>query len=436
MRARVNVYNMGTNRGPGGLLGCIEDAANIGFSENVNDAGEGFFTLPYNHWAHSYLSPLNTHIQFQRQETPTDAWTTVGWQLLKDYDSGSSDTVYKTQDYLSLFDDVLTSLKTAFTGAKVSDILQSVASVGIHATYDSTIDPTSRLGFVSMGHIDSTAATATFMSDYQSRLALMKQAVGILQEGSSSRPIFSISRTSPFTFDFYANKGSEHPELDMVYGVALQDFRLRGDYDQIASEIKGIGQKLSGSTILYSTQTAIPRSSFGIIQRAVLFNLLPDQAALNKLTLSEAVAAAYVNKSLILVPRQRGGLAPYAGYALGDSIPVTIARGKTQLDRAYYTIWGLQWLAFANGTEQTRLIPEPENKGLAGIATAPKLPIPSPSPKPTPIPVKVVPPVTRGPVGPIKPPTAPPAGPTPPAPPVTFVPPVTLRPGTRTPGVK
>lgn len=513
MRCRVNVYGMGTNRGPGGLIASIEDVSEVGWAEYANQPGESYFTLPYNHWANAILRPLQTHIEFQRQKDLSSPWVSIGYNLLSDCDSTAWDTVWYGDDYLSLFGGSDTALKTTYNNQACSAIIQTEALAAIRQSGTTATDPNSRLGFVSVGHIDVTSTTATLMSDYQSRLSLMQQAssmvrgasvpagvanignpdfetgdltgwtaaaggasnsvtvvtggysgtyraklhyvnapaptlndnthivcapgdyinvdcllsaktyvqvvwftaggVGITSSGdfltpganpgrvsnllgpapataayaifgvwppvtgdsyvddvhayrmvTATRPIMTVSRTPPFTLDFYGNKGAEKPGIPLEFGEYINNYRLRGNYGSVATQILGIGQRQGGATILYSTQTALPPSQFGIIQKPTFYPLLPDQQTLDKLAYADAQTAAQTNRDLAMVFRNNT-LGPYEGYAIGDSLPVTISRGPVSLSGAYYTVWGIQWVGHRDGSESTNLITLPEAAGIS-----------------------------------------------------------------------
>ena len=538
MRSRVNLYTMGAGRGPGDLIGCIEDAEEVGWAEYANDKGESYFTLPYGHWAHDYVLPLATHIEIQRQASVGQPWVSLGFNLVADDDITADDTVYYGDDYLSLFASSFTPLKTKYSKVTTSAIIQAEAQAaisqsgvtsattanlgyyakpaamaiheavggknqqegdtvtiaangtiprlggwisgyltncnvrfyvrdsdtdtilgqtatvamagvafkvanilrreypviattsvtagqhvrfgwvaenthalqyaatgtssltGTHYTKKNTgtlgstlpgsmagatteagaigaygyfvasaVSSDSRLGFLTIGHIDTTAMTTSIPeSDYQSRLELMRNMAQITQAGTSTRPIMTVSRSSPFTFDFYANKGQERPELQLDYGGLVNGFHVRGGYGLLATQILGIGQQLSGSTILYSSQTSMPSSTYGLIQKPVVFSLVLDQASLDSMTKTEALKAAQLNKDLYLLIRSNA-LAPYAGFAIGDSMPVMIHRGKASLTRAYYTLWGMEWLAHGDGSEELRMVWLPEVGGTAAAQT-------------------------------------------------------------------
>jgi hypothetical protein len=354
------------------LIGLIEDATDVGFSSYANDKGEAFFSLPYGHWAHDYIAPLNTHMEVQRQASPSSAWVTVGWALVSECDSTQNDTVYYGDDYLTLFSTSISGLATTYTAIACDQIIQweallAIKQNGLSGTAGGlgATDPNSRLGFLTTGTIEATATTATVVSDFQSRLDLMRGVVQIQQQGTTTRPMIYVSRTGPpFTFNFALNKGAEKPGLVAEWGGLINGFRLRGGYGQIATAVYGIAQRRGGATIMYAYNEAVPPATYGIIQRPVVYAVLPDQATFNKIVASEGKRTSQINRDLAVVFRSNNGLGPFEGYEVGDSVPVTIKRGKVSLLQAYYTIWGIEWVGHRDGSESTSLVLLPEAGGL------------------------------------------------------------------------
>jgi hypothetical protein len=370
MRARVNLYAMGTNHGPGGLITCIEDASEIGLSSYANAPGEMFFTLPYDHYAQSLLLPLQTHVQVQRQENEGSAWSTIGWGLVSDYDALPNSTVWYVDDYLALFDGSLTALDANYKGVAIHSILQSEALMAIRQSGTTSISADSRLGFIAMGNVDTTATSTSITTSYQGRLSFMRQLCQIQQAGTSTRPIMTVGWTAEtppfgFTFNFYTNRGQNRPEINLEYGGLVSNFRTRGGFGNMATQIMSIGQKQDGAAILYSTATYLAPATYGIIQKPTFHTLLPSQAALDALAATDARQSGQANRDLS-VTLLSGALAPFAGYVIGDAVPITILRGNVALDHAYYTIWGLVWRGHDGGSEDTQLLILPRDEGISG----------------------------------------------------------------------
>lgn len=357
MRARVVVHTLGAGRGPGGTVTVIEDAIDVGHSEYANDAGESFWTMPYSHWAHGQVLPLRTHVHIQRQSNAQAPWKTVGWHLVSDHDSTDDDTVYYGDDYLSLFRGSLTDLKTKYTDQPISDIIESEAQKAIyqHPPLYTSQDPNSRLGFMTVGQVDAVTESTPAFSDYQPRLDFMISLVNQSRAGGPTHPTMLISRDAPFTFNFYKNLGVDRPEIHLEYGGLVNSFRMRGGYGALASEIKAVGQTITNSTTLFSDQVGTTPKLYGIIQKAAVYPVVVNQTALDRMTLNAARQSAQLNRDLALVIRS-DALGPYDGYQIMDSFPVTIKRGKVNLDHEWYTLWGLEWIGHKDGSEQLSMV--------------------------------------------------------------------------------
>ena len=359
MQSRVVLREMDAERGPAGIICFLEDADEVGIAAYVNSAGECYWTLPYSHWAHALIRPLQTHVDIQRRANAQDVWTTIGSYLVVDHDSTEDDTVFYGDDYLSLFANSLTALETHYTDIEPWEIIRTEAQAAITQNNDTPTvqNPDSRLGFVTVGRIDGVIGgidndgidPITIDTSDQSRLDFMVQVASTLDD---RLPQLRVS-AEPFEFEFCMHPGVDHPDMALLYGDKVDSFRLRGGYGAMATTTKAVAQALAGVTVLYSTQTPVDTSLYGISEKAVLFNNVPNQASLDRRTAYAAKQAAQLNRDLAL-SIVSGAMAPFDGYALLDSFPVTIHRGRVDLDSAYYTIWGLEWIGHRNGSETLR----------------------------------------------------------------------------------
>jgi hypothetical protein len=345
---------LGATRGPGRLIACIEDALNIGHSQYANDSGEAFFTLPYNHPMIGMVREHVTHVQIQRQANSQAKWRTVGWHLVDDRDSTPEDSIKRASDYVSLLDKTDTAVDTEYADQEVGSILSTEAANAIAA---GGVD--AKLGFMTVGHIDQSGQTSTFSSAYQSRLAFMKAVVQTCRIGTQ-RPVMDVTfdreavGVPDFAFTFYKNRGVDRPEIPLRWGIEIDGFRELSGGSTMATHLKAIAQSLTGSALLFSEQDGASSHLYGYMEKPVQYAGVPDQESLDRTCLADAKLAAQLDRDLALSIRP-GALGPYEGYELGDSFPVTINRGDVHLNQAWYTLWGLEWLALPDGTE--RLLP-------------------------------------------------------------------------------
>jgi hypothetical protein len=100
-RSRVRVVLKaadGGNRGPGTLVGVIEDPTNLGFRTVINAPGEVYFTLPASHPQAGVCEPWQTHYAVQQYRN--GAWVDLANGWLTDFDAGENDIIIYGLDYL------------------------------------------------------------------------------------------------------------------------------------------------------------------------------------------------------------------------------------------------------------------------------------------------------------------------------------------------
>jgi hypothetical protein len=343
--------SFGGFKGPGDLLAQIEDSREIGLAEYANTSGERYFVLPWDHWAHDYISALKTHVEVQRRND-VGAWVTLGWGLVVDNDSTPWETIYYVDDYLARFqfsdsskDQEYANVTLAGTDTSIlnSEVIDALSVPAVNNI----------LNFISIGHIDTDTATADLQYPYTPHLQTMQAVMQISQAGTSDRPVMAVSRDTPFELTYYKNAGSDK-SIDLHYGGIISDFRALGGWGNLYTAVKAVGQV--GTEVLYSDQTSSLADTYGHIEKAIIFANVKDQAALDALALNEINPDAVLDRDVAIVVLSNE-LAPYDGYEMADSIQVTIKRGKVDIDHAWYTIWGHEWIATpGNGAEQLSLI--------------------------------------------------------------------------------
>jgi hypothetical protein len=347
-KARVTLYDIAaSNRAPQNVKAIITDAKDIGVSAYANEGGEAFFTLPWNHPQIAEIQPWLRHYKIERQHPVSAAWSVIGVGMLDEFDATKDEVIAYGRDYLSLFDSSISGSNTSYTGQNIGTIIQAEISGAItQAGYTTGKSVTN---FITLGTIDTTSTTVTVLTSYQERLQFVRQLTEVLQSDSSVRPIASVSRTSPYTFTFDDNAGSDKTNLRLELGGLLNDFRYVPGYADFATRGFGIGQKREGASVLFSQQPYASESTYGLSQKATVFLDIVDQSALDRKVKRYARDLATVGKNLAIGLRL-GQLGPFDGYELADSIPIYINRGIVSLNDLY-TVWGLEWIAKKDGSE-------------------------------------------------------------------------------------
>lgn len=340
----------GTGRGRGTLKAVISDAKDIGASEFANQPGESFFTLPWNHPMISECQPLLRHIEIDRLSSSGD-YIAIWSGYLNDYDATEDEVVFYGEDYLSTLTASITGSNSSYTSKTIGFMIGDQIIQG----------PNARLAFMNIGSIDATTTTTSVLTSFQPRLEFFAQLAEISAAGTSNRPIIQIGPRSSATpsFTFNQNQGSNKDAILLEYGGLVNGFRYLPGWARVRSDIYAIGQKREGATLLFSHQTAIAASTYGDLQQATVFIDIVDQAALDKRTLRAARKAARIGKDLSLSTRV-GGLAPWDGYDLGDSIRVKIDRGIVSVND-YFTVWGQEWIGKNDGSEELFLSITPKD---------------------------------------------------------------------------
>lgn len=348
---RVRLWDIdASDRGRGSQVAMIEDAIDIGVSAYANEAGEMFFTLPWNHPQISECLPLQRHYEVTRLNATTGDYDLVGSGLLEDQDATPDEVVFYGIDYLGLFSKNISAANQSYTNTLIGTIInnQFTDTVSVVSTFEHYVK----------GTIDATSRSVTVITTFEERLTFWRGLLEILAAGGTTRPIMTVSRSYPATFDFDDNKGSDKEDVRLEYGGAVLGFRHLLGYSQRATRIRAIGVKREGASVLYSDQAYGDTATFGRLDISGLFTDLINQAELDDKALS-ALKDAYNRGGNLVMSLAQGYLAPWQGWDLGDSVPVVIERGIVSIDDLY-TIWGMEWIGRRDGSESLYLDLQPK----------------------------------------------------------------------------
>jgi hypothetical protein len=343
---RVRLWDMTANRNRNNQVALIDDAGDIGVSAYANEGGEMFFTLPMNHPQIAEIQPWLRHYEVSRLDIATGTYSAIGVGLIDDYDASPDEVVVYGRDYLSLFELSISSANTSYTNATYSSIITAELSAAI---FQPSVTTKSVTRHISLGTISSVSETTTVLTSYQRRLEFLRELLLIMASDDSTRPIISVSRTSPFTVNFGANVGSDKNNVRLEYGGAVNGFQFNPGFSDFATFVDAIGQKREGASILFSAQTYADASVYGVIQRGEVFIDIVNQAMLDRRTKRAARRVGTPNKNVSLRIGS-GKVAPVTGWDIADSVPVVIDRGLVNIN-ALYTIWGWEWIGKKDGSE-------------------------------------------------------------------------------------
>jgi len=335
-----------SDRSRGTLKAIITDARDIGVSSHANEGGELFFTLPWNHPSIQECDPWERHYEVTRLNRISGGYDVVGVGLLDDTDEDPNDVIIRGRDYLSLFDSSISGANTSHTSQEYGAIISTQISAAIFQPSFTTKSVTRH---ITLGTIDNTSQTTTVITSYQPRLEFVRSLLDIYQSDSSVRPIVSVTRSTPFTFSFQKNAGVDRTQQRFEFGGLINDFRYVPGFADFGTQAFAVGQKREGATLLFSSQGYASETTYGIIQKGTLFIDVVNQSALDNKAKRFARDIGTVGKNVALGIRL-GGVAPWGWGELGDSLPVVINRGRTQVN-GLYTVWGQEWIGKSDGSE-------------------------------------------------------------------------------------
>lgn len=348
---RVRLWDIGASRGRGNQVAVIEDAIDIGVSAYANEAGEMFFTLPWNHPQITECDPLERHYEVTRLNATTGDYDVVGTGILEDYDAVADEVTFYGIDYLGMFTKNITQSNQSYTGTLIGTIINNQFT-------DIKALGNSPFAHYVTGTIDATSRTVTVITTFDERLSFWRGLLEILAAGGTTRPIITTTRSYPVTFSFDDNKGSDKEDVRLEYGGAVLQFRHILGYTNRATSIRAIGVKREGASVLYSSQAYGDPATFGALYMPGLFTDLINQAELDDRALS-ALKDAYDRGGNLSMSLAQGYIIPWSGWDLGDSIRVVIDRGVVSVNDLY-TVWGMEWIGRRDGSESLYLDLQPK----------------------------------------------------------------------------
>ena len=181
---------MGASRGPGSVVGIIDDAKNVGASDYANEPGELFFTIPLTHPLAGSISPLQQHYELYRygaaapwdlQAVQPEGWRRVASGLLDDYELTKDEMVVYGTDYKGLLEATISAANTSYTSTQIGSIVGAQISAGRN-------EANSRYGWMTAAvFVTLATATTTVITSYQPRLSFIADLASILMSNSSVR---------------------------------------------------------------------------------------------------------------------------------------------------------------------------------------------------------------------------------------------------------
>lgn len=362
-----------TDRGRGNIAAVIHDAKNVGVSSYLNEGGELFFTLPFNHPQITECVPLERHYRVDRFDEEAGRYITLGQGLLEDYEATAEETVFYGLDYMMVLTKTITT-PTTTTTLTYND--KTFKHIYIDQMTQAVNAADSRLGFIDF-RADSTgwshllseplvinAATTTYdiFTGGESRGLFLSNVANIAMEGNTSKIVFGNtleSDTEVYNGFFCDMNWSPTPNSNIVleYGGNVKSFLYSPNFRSLITKslvvATNIYNAISPSKIWSSvaTGTAAPTSTYGVIEAVSLEQDIVSQAEVDRKAKYRLYQASPEKIKMISVAIRDGSIIPYKRYRLGDDIKVRIQRGNVNLD-TYLTLRGQRYFASTDGTEE------------------------------------------------------------------------------------
>jgi len=360
---RITLWDMtGSGRGRGTVRAVISDAKYIGVSSYLNEGGEAFFTLPYNHPQIAECLPLERHYRIDRWDEEDAVYRTVGTGILQDYQATDNETVFYGIDYMAALNQTLTdvsavisnpSTTVTYDNKTISEIWQSELSAA-------RTGANSRLGFVTVeGTINAATKTYDIFTAGEQRGEFLFNMAAIAQEGTTSKVVFGNrieSSTQSYNSFFLDMNYATTPNnsVRLVYGWNVKRFSYSPNFRNLRTRAVLIATSIFGTTsskIWSDYATSALASTYGTIDRVDIQEDLISQESVS------ARAAYNLNESsperlkVINLAVVDGAIIPYKNYNLGDDVRVVIKRGLVNID-TNVTLRGQQWVGREDGSEE------------------------------------------------------------------------------------
>lgn len=359
---RITLWDMtGTGRGRGSVKAVISDAKYIGVSSYLNQGGEMFFTLPYNHPQIAECVPLARHYRVDRWDEEDGIYRTVGTGILQDYSATDNETVFYGADYLTVMNQTLTDTASATSGSTVT--YNNVTFSSIFQSEMSSVknQANSRLGFISVEPtINASTSTYKIFTAGEQRTNFLANVAGIAQAGTTSKVVFGnrIETSSQSYNSFFLDMNyatTANNSLRLVYGQNVKRFSYSPNFRSLRTRAVVIATSIfNGITptkIWSSFATSSLQSTYGVIDRLDLQQDIISSANVSAraaYNLYQSSPDKIKNINIALVD---GAVIPFKSYKLGDDIRVIISRGAVSID-SNLTLRGQEWVGREDGSEQ------------------------------------------------------------------------------------
>jgi hypothetical protein len=361
-----------TDRGRGNLAAVIHDAKNVGVSSYLNEGGEMFFTLPYNHPQLSACVPLERHYRVDRFDEEDGRYVTLGQGLLEDYEATDNETVFYGLDYMMVLQRTITTPSTTtlvtYNDKTFANIYQTEMTQAIGET-------NSRLNFIDYNSgttwshtasyplvINSATTTYDIFTGGEPRGSFLTNLANIAMEGTTTKVAFgnTLESDTELYNGFFCDMNwspAQNNNIVLEYGGNVKAFSYSPNFRSLLTRARVVATSIANNvspTKIWSsvaTGSAAPVSTYGIIEAVFLEEDLATQAVVDSKARYRLYQSSPEKIRNISIAIKDGSIIPYKRYKLGDDIRVRIERGNVSIN-TNLTLRGQRYIASTNGTEE------------------------------------------------------------------------------------
>ena len=357
---RISLWDTtGTGRGRGDLRATIKDAKYVGVSSYLNEGGEMFFTLPYNHPQIAECLPLERHYSVERFDEVDLIYRTIGNGILQDYVATDDEVVFYGIDYMTVLNQTLTDPTAALGGATVTydnKTLGYIVQAELSAAQAAT---RSRLGFINIeATVHGSVTTYDIFTAGEPRTDFIRNVCEIAQEGLTTKVVFGnrIETTSTSYNNFFVDQNYStaiNNKLTLSYGANIKRFSYSPNFKSLRTKalVISTNQFLAASSRVWSSvATSALSSTYGVIERLDIQQDVVSTASATKKATQNLYESSPEKIKEITVSIVDGSIVPYKDYELGDDIRVIIERGVVSIN-TNLTLRGQEWVGREDGSE-------------------------------------------------------------------------------------
>jgi hypothetical protein len=332
----IELFDSSATFGPNNKLGELWDMRNLGWSRYDRMPGRGFFTLYQDSPHLASIIPLITHVRVTRVAPSGNVEVFNG--IVSDYNSTGDDVVFDIYDYVSLLSLSRSGYRTLYPTKLVgSEIVSPEWLLAKNAT-------NSPLGFVATGTIEDPLGddnftpiktNAQFGLMDQMRLSLFYDLAEMGRANTINQVTYEISRTAPFTFNFWKNKGTA-VGIPLVLNGTVSEYQHAPNWAALRNDLATLGTTVAGGVSEVVKADGTSAAAFGLRQGVFTIKTLAGASGAVEADQQQAVAARFLKSAtegapslwLTLVP---GVIEPFTDWDICDTFPVEIVNGADSI---------------------------------------------------------------------------------------------------------